>query len=222
MAGRKLTKETWDLLVEGFRKWPSKWTKAGKVAGVHHSTAKRAWMGGLPSYAFGQIPIHRIIGEEQALAKQALNGDLENIDTIADGARARAIQVRIDEGRLTAAARANVIELLESLKETSKGFRLLNVRIAHELERVCVTARKKVALKAGLGYLRNYSHIMLNVAHAGGAVIDMENKLLGSGEVFDEDDMTLEECAAEIAEANAALARLEAKGKLTLVHGGKT
>ncbi len=220
MAGRRLTKETWELLVEGFRKWPGKHTKAGKVAGTHHSTAKRAWTGGLTSYPFGQIPIHRIIAEEQAAAKAALNGDLD-LDTIQDGARARSIQVRVDEGKLTAAARENVIDLLESLKVSTRSIRLLNIRIGAEIERLSSTARKKIALKVALGYLRSYSYTLLNVAHAGGAVIDMENKLLGSGEVFDEDDMTLEECEAEIVEASAALARIRDKGKLKVLQGGK-
>ena len=221
MAGRKLTQDTWDLLVEAFRKWPGKHTKAARAAGVHHSTAKRAWTGGLTSYPFGQTPIHRIIEEEKAAAKAALNGDLD-LETIEDASRARSIKVRAEEGKMTAAARTNVIDLLESIKQTSRGIRMLNIRIGAELERTCETARKKLALKPALGYLRSYSHIMLNVAHAAGAVIDMEKKLLGTGDLIDEDDMTIEECEREIAEANAALARLRNKGKLEVIRGGKT
>lgn len=217
---RKITKETWDVLVEAFRKWPKKWTKAGKAAGVHHSTAKRAWMSGLSSYDFGQVPIHRIIEEEQAAAAAALNGDLD-VETIEDASRARSVQVRMEEARLTAAARSNAIEALEALRETTKGMRMLNVRIGAELERVTTTAKKKVDLKRGLGYLRNYSHIMLNLAHAASSVIDMEAKLMGSGDVDDHEDWDIERCARELAEANEAFERLEKKGKLKVIAGGK-
>lgn len=220
MAGRKLTPEVWEFLVDGFRKWPGKWTKVARAAGVHHSTAKRAWLSGLVSHTFGQVPIAKILEDEKTKTRAALN-DLGDLDLIEDSTRARSISIRIAEGKLTELARTGVIETLTALKETNRGIRMLNIRIGAELERVSSTAKRKIDLKAALNHLRNYSHIMLNVAHAAGSVIDMENKLTGSGDLVDEDDWTLEECAEEIAEANATMERLQAKGKLKIINGGK-
>ena len=151
MGRRAITQEQYDILVKSFREVPGNRSRAGRAAGIHHSTATRAWLHGWTERGWPAIK-EVIAGDQVSARAQLLAVQRETEQEIAaDGARERArlqaqareaagiereqariqaIETRKDEGQLARLARSNALanlaassRLLVAIQELTKNLR---------------------------------------------------------------------------------------------------
>ncbi|OHD23812.1 MAG: hypothetical protein A2Y38_17130 [Spirochaetes bacterium GWB1_59_5] len=235
MAGRRaLTRQMFDKLVEAYREAPGQHKFAGRNAGVFHTTAKKAWDDGWPTFSWGTVPIKEIIRQEQTIARAraaeidaarqeaakrnaadaAVRGQELAVQVAVDREKVRqdAIKSRTEEAQAVRLARGNSISTMASLNRLLRSTGEL-VKGAEKR----ISENKDMTPLQVVKFAKDVSQAVKQTAEATHTAMQMERLLLGDNNGAMNDlpiDMSPEEAANEIKAAQAALTRAEALGLL--------
>lgn len=232
MAGRKITKEYAEAILQAFRERPGVATHAAQRAGCSVKTARRYWRNGLtrspwPEY---RIPIRDIVEKEQAIARSQMAGAQEDVARMAaerDAARMQAVReqaqkdatdTRVQEASMVRLARSSAIVLLNNLTQVAAGAASLGKKVRHSLELLGegdepLTMRDASNLTGMIGKL---STALRQCNDAAQKSMEMERLLLGEpGKILGIqrlDEVSVEEAKKRVEAAQRAIKRLEEKG----------
>lgn len=233
---RRIKQETYDALVEAYRKVGANHAAASREVGCHRNTARKAWSKGWPEHDLD--PIAHVIEVEQIQARAELESEeaqqrAELEQRIAEGdalakeqARRDAIKARAEEGRLVRGTRVNVIALVENSRELLEGYKTL----APKVKRILADMDEgEIDVERAANILWRIATSARAASNAAMTVLQAERLLLGQPTeivgVKDADDMDEDEALRELEQAAAAAERHRKrklrKGDLTVYQGGK-
>lgn len=153
MGRRIMTQEIVDRLLESFAADPGCFSRASRIAGVSHRTAKRAWTLGWPD--LGIPPMSETIAEQQAAARAlAERKAVAEVEAARDAkkelrvdAALNAARDREREGQIARAARDNALALQAiSMNLAKKGHNIVQNLSDKELNKLSAPQKLK-ALK---------------------------------------------------------------------------
>jgi hypothetical protein len=237
-SGQRLLLEDYQLLVEGYRRYPGEHAKAAKLASVSSATAQRAWFYGLgAAYEFGRRPLKDVIGEEQTLARAEITARVKAESeaaadrarraedptglasrqlpaSVAEAARKDAVNARAQEAALVRACRSNATALAAIMTRVIRG----SMTFARNLEQR-IADDKDMPIDRGVLLIKRVGEAARTAAQTADLVLEAERKLLGDSDtVPDESTMTASEAVRVIDDASDALDRARAMG--FVVHEG--
>lgn len=218
---RRITRETYDDLVDAFREHGDNFKAVAAQCGVHWSTAKRAWTRGWvdqKSKPWAR-PIEDVLKREQIEARAALareKADLVNDrriarqDSLREAIEASFVDIidsRAKRGKVIRGARDNSLAALIVSQKMLKAAIPLADKITHALEHEPLDVFQRMRLLRQLG---RFAHDAIEMSQI---VDEMERKALGEPDTILEVQhgihMDLDEAKATLAEVAEVLSAFE-------------
>lgn len=179
--------------------------------------AKRGWEEGWPVYPWAE-PIHKVIERKQREAQERKRAeDIEAARAAArvkDDATQEAIKVRGEEARMVAAARINVMVLLNATGRMGPALQSLSDQISAAI------IDKKVPVDEMSGLLKNVASAAAATVKAGQVALEVERLFRGDPTKIigvQDTNFTPDEAYEEIMAATEVAQRWQKRGNLTLV-----
>ena len=215
MGKRALTRELYDAMVAGFREAPGNASHAARVSGCDRRMAARGWTEGWCRQWAWARPISAVLAEERHAAKQKAAEAERAAEAAAaeraERARQKAIEAQAEEEQVLYVGRKDVLGVLVAAAELQPAMRKLARKVTEAIDR-----DKDISLREAMTVLTRYAQVTQRAVMAADLMLKLSR--LDRGEVTErvagvvEAEYTPEEAAAEIANANEALARAQARG----------
>lgn len=227
MAG-STSLETYNKLVESFRKKPGNITQAAQFAGCKWETAKRAWAG--PAWRFrpDMPPIRAFLEGEDKLQREAREAEEARAAAEVEAARRRKEELRQEaqkaEENILRLARSTTLQGIGGLAQMAKGVGLLSKRIGDQLETGLDAQGNPLNIDPlnAINLIRQFGTTLNRFTDAAQALIAIERlreglptDLVG---VTVTHDVTLGQVEESLGDAARALDRAR---RLELIPGGK-
>lgn len=221
---KRVSFEKYQSMVDFFRRRPGQLAACARAHQITRDTAHRYWHKG--NKVEGWPAIKEFLKEEKAQARAALATSLserllddqdwqDKVDL--ELSRIQAVNTSVEEGRMVALSRAATSELQVALVKLSPGVQKLVEAINNELQIYAET--EVIDLDKAFTILRRYASVIKDANSAAQLAMEMERLHLGQptshlGIHLDGDDLSMEDAAAEVEAAAAALKRAKASGIL--------
>lgn len=196
MARRRITKETMERLLQGFREAPGNFLSAAKFAGVTAPTARKYWLNGVSSSReeYWNRPFCEIIEQEQVEARArmeleqreaaaiALRNEAERQTQVKARAAKDATDERVQEASMVRMARQGAMVLLNTITQVSAGASSLGKKVAESLKEIGEDPDQKLTLNQSLAVTQTLNRLTTALRQASDAAqkaMEMERLLLG-------------------------------------------
>lgn len=221
---RKLTRELYEALVQGYRSAPGVAAHAARIAGCDSRLASKAWAEGWRGYPWAR-PIRDVLAAEahdaRALAARAMREAEDAARARAEDARAESVEAQAQERAILRAARSDVLAVLVLAAELVPSMRVL-VRVVSEAMRPGEDGSlPSITPSAALGMLTRHASLVSKGLGAAETILALSRLDRGEATARVEvgigalpEDMPLADALAELAASEATLREARARGLL--------
>lgn len=221
---RKLTRELYDALLQGYRSAPGNATRASAVAGCDHRLASRTWAEGWRGLPWAR-PIRDVLAEEaqdaRALAARALREAEAARVRASEDARAESVEALAQERAILRAARSDVLAVLVLAAELVPSMRVLTRVVSEALRPGADGSLPAIQPSAALGMLTRHASLVSKGLGAAETILALSRLDRGESTQRVEvtlgvpDDLPLEAALTELASVEDTLREARARGLLT-------
>jgi hypothetical protein len=226
LGRRKLTRGTYDALVEGFRVAPGNASNAARTAACDRRMAARAWASGWRDYPWAR-PIRDVLADEardaRALAARLAREEATRAEADREKARRESVEALAQEQQILKAARNDVLAVLVLGAELVPAMRSL----AKVVAQACLPGPggepPDVSPSAAMGLLTRHASLVSKGVGAAETILQLSRLDRGASTANVAvavtgvpEDMTTEAALAELEQVEAVL--LEARARAALAR----